>query len=65
MSETMLNVPYWIGEFCCSSDKYIYDYKDTPDELEHDICEALEDADPESYVEHIKAIMGMFNQNYG
>ena len=65
MSETMLNVSYWIGEFCCSSDKYVYDYRDAPDELEHDIYEALEDADPESYVERIKAIMDMFNQNYG
>ena len=65
MSETMLNVPYWIGEFYCSSDKYIYDYRDTPDELEHDTYEALGDADPESYVEHIKTIMDMFNQNYG
>lgn len=65
MSETMLNVSYWIGEFCCSSDKYVYDYKDAPSELEHDTHEALEDVDPESYVEHIKAIMDMFNQNYG
>ena len=65
MSETMLNVPYWIGEFYCSSDKYIYDYRDASDELEHDTYEALEDADPESYVEHIKTIMDMFNQNYG
>lgn len=65
MSETMLNVPYWIGEFCCSSDKYIYDYKDASDELERDTYDALEDADPESYVERIKAIMDTFNQNYG
>ena len=65
MSETMLNVPYWIGEFYCSSDKYIYDYRDTPDELERDTYEALEDVDPESYVEHIKTIMNTFNQNYG
>lgn len=65
MSETILNVPYWIGEFCCSSDKYIYDYMDTPDELEHGTYEVLEDVDPESYVECIKAIMDTFNQNYG
>ena len=65
ISETMLNVSYWIGEFYCSSDKYIYDYKDASDELEHDTYEALEDADPESYVECIKAILDMFNQNYG
>ena len=65
MSETILNASYWIGEFYCSSDKYIYDYKDTPDELEHDTYEALKDVDPESYVERIKAIMDMFNQNYG
>lgn len=65
MSETMLNVSYWIGEFRGSSDKYVYDYKDVPDELEHDIYEVLEDVDPESYVERIKAIMGTFNQNYG
>lgn len=65
MSETMMNVSYWIGEFCCSSDKYAYDYMDTLDELEHDTYEVLEDVDPESYVEHIKAIMDMFNQNYG
>lgn len=65
MSETMLNVSYWIGKFCCSSDKYVYDYKDAPDELEHDTYEALEDVDPESYVERIKAILDTFNQNYG
>lgn len=64
MSETMLNVSYWIGEFC-SSDKYVYDYRDASDELEYDTYEALEDVDPESYVERIKAIMGTFNQNYG
>ena len=65
MSETILNVSYWIGEFCCSSGKYVYDYKDASDELERDTYEALEDVDPESYVEHIKSIMDMFNQNYG
>lgn len=65
ISETMLNVPYWIGKFCGSSDKYVYDYRDALDELEHDTYEALEDVDPESYVERIKAIMGTFNQNYG
>lgn len=65
ISEMMLNVPYWIGKFCCSSDKCVYDYKDTPDELEHDTYEILEDVDPESYAERIKAIMDMFNQNYG
>lgn len=65
ISETMLDVSYWTGKFCCSSGKYVYDYRDTPDELEHDTYEALEDVDPESYVEHIKAIMDMFNQNYG
>ena len=65
ISETMRNVSYWISKFCDSSDKYIYDYRDTPDELEHDTYEALEDVDPESYVEHIKTIMDMFNQNYG
>ena len=65
MSETMLNVSYWIGEFCCSSDKYIYDYRDALVHLEHDTYEALKDVDPESYVERIKAIMDMFNQNYG
>lgn len=65
ISEMMLNVPYWIDEFYCSSDKYAYDYMDTPDELEHDIYEALEDVDPESYIERIKAIMNTFNQNYG
>lgn len=64
MSETMLNVSYWIGEFC-SSDKYVYDYRDASDELEYDTYEALEDVDPESYVERIKAIMDTFNQNYG
>ena len=65
MSETMLNVPYWIGKFCCSSDKYVYVYRDASDELEHDTYETLEDMDPESYVERIKAIMDTFNQNYG
>lgn len=65
ISETMSDVSYWIGKFCCSSDKYVYDYRDALDELEHDIYEALEDVDPESYVERIKAIMDTFNQNYG
>ena len=65
ISETMWDVSYWIGKFCCSSDKYVYDYKDASDELEHDTYEALEDMDPESYVERIKAIMDAFNQNYG
>ena len=64
MSQTMPNVPYWIGEFCCSSDKYVYDYMDTLDELEYDTYGALKDVDPESYVERIKAIMDTFNQNY-
>ena len=64
ISETMLNVPYWIGKFCCSSDKYVYDYRDVQNELEHDAYETLEDMDPESYAERIKAIMDTFNQNY-
>ena len=65
ISETMLNVSYWVGKFCGSSDKYVYDYRDASDELEHDTYEALEDVDPKSYAERIKAIMDMFNQNYG
>ena len=65
ISETMRNVSYWIGKFCGSSDKYVYDYRDASDELEHDAYAALEDADPKSYVERIKVIMDTFNQNYG
>lgn len=61
----MLNVSYWIGEFCCSSGKYVYDYKDVQNELEHDTYEVLEDVDSESYIERIKAIMDTFSQNYG
>ena len=65
ISETMLNVSYWIGKFCDSSDKYAYDYRDASDELEHDTYAALEDVDPKSYAERIKVIMDTFNQNYG
>lgn len=65
ISEMMLNVPYWIGKFCCSSDKYVYDYRNAQNELEHDTYDALEDMDPESYAERIEAIMDTFNQNYG
>lgn len=65
ISEMMLNVSYWIGKFCCSSDKYVYNFTDAQNELEHDTYEALEDMDPESYAERIEAIMGTFNHNYG
>lgn len=35
ISNMMLNIPYWIGKFCCSSDAYVYDEKIVRQDLEN------------------------------
>lgn len=62
ISNFMLNVPYWIGKFCCSSDKYEFDEELARIQLEED-SEELKSM--EDYSDNINSIMETFDINYG
>lgn len=66
ISEMMLNVPYWTGKFCCSTNKYVYNEEKARQELLDETEWYLNEFGPDSnYYEHIDAIMNTFTYNSG
>lgn len=65
ISNMMLNVPYWIGKFCCTSDDFIYDEKLARKELEEMTYDSYCEMDHDEYYEHIDNIMDTFNYVHG
>lgn len=66
ISAMMSNVPYWVGKFRCSSDKYIWDESEALRKLEdytHNVYETLDDKD--EYYEMIQSVMDTFSDTDG
>lgn len=66
ISDMMLNVPYWVGKFACSSDEYIWDEETARKQLEEYMSDCREEyLDGDDYDEMINEIMCTFYDDRG
>lgn len=66
VSDMMLNVPYWMEKFACSSDEWVWDEKEARKQLEEYTYDYYEEcSDHDEYYEMIDEIMCTFYDDRG
>lgn len=66
ISDMMLNVPYWMGKFECSSNSFVWNERQARSQLEANTYDYYEEcSDQDEYYEMIGEIMDTFDEDKG